>query len=94
MKPPAATPACNYWIGGNRNWTYCYRGTATHPVFVALQSTIDEFEIPSEPFRDLLVAFRQDQYRNRYETFNELARILPQFGQSGGAIGAVFGALP
>jgi len=50
----------------------CYRGTATHPVFVALQSTIDEFEIPSDPFRDLLVAFRQDQYRNRYETFNDL----------------------
>ena len=50
----------------------CYRGTATHPVFVALQSTIHEFEIPSRPFADLLVAFRQDQSRNRYETFNDL----------------------
>ena len=50
----------------------CYRGVATHPVFIALESTIREFEIPSQPFRDLLVAFRQDQNCNRYETFNDL----------------------
>jgi squalene synthase HpnC len=50
----------------------CYRGVATHPVFVALAETIREFEIPIEPFRDLLVAFRQDQTCTRYETFEEL----------------------
>jgi squalene synthase HpnC len=50
----------------------CYRGEARHPVFVALRPTVEEFEIPVEPFRDLLAAFRQDQYRKRYETFNEL----------------------
>jgi squalene synthase HpnC len=50
----------------------CYRGEARHPVFVALRHTIDAFAIPIEPFRNLLVAFRQDQYRNRHETFNEL----------------------
>jgi squalene synthase HpnC len=50
----------------------CYRGAARHPVFVALRHTVDEFGIPIEPFQDLLVAFRQDQYRKRYETFNEL----------------------
>jgi squalene synthase HpnC len=51
----------------------CYRGgTPTHPVFVALQSTIREFDIPSDPFRDLLVAFRQDQTQTRYETFDDL----------------------
>jgi squalene synthase HpnC len=50
----------------------CYRGVATHPVFVALQPTIHEFEIPIEPFRNLLTAFRQDQYCKRYETFNDL----------------------
>jgi squalene synthase HpnC len=37
-----------------------------------LRHTIDAFGIPSEPFQNLLVAFRQDQYRKRYETFNEL----------------------
>lgn len=50
----------------------CYRGIATHPVFVALESTIHEFEIPADPFRDLLTAFRQDQTQTRYETFAEL----------------------
>jgi squalene synthase HpnC len=50
----------------------CYRGEPRHPVFVALRHTIDEFGIPLEPFQNLLVAFRQDQYRKRYESFNEL----------------------
>ncbi len=52
--------------------TDCYAGRVSHPVFVALWSTISEYRIPIEPFRDLLTAFRQDQYRNRYQTFNEL----------------------
>jgi squalene synthase HpnC len=50
----------------------CYAGGARHPVFVALRHTVNEFAIPIEPFQNLLVAFRQDQYRKRYETFNEL----------------------
>jgi squalene synthase HpnC len=50
----------------------CYHGDARHPVFVALRQTVDQFSIPIEPFQNLLVAFRQDQYRKRYETFNEL----------------------
>jgi squalene synthase HpnC len=50
----------------------CYRGVTVHPVFVALEQTIREFEIPIEPFRDLLTAFRQDQTKKRYETFDEL----------------------
>jgi squalene synthase HpnC len=50
----------------------CYRGEARHPVFVALRHTIDDFAVPIEPFQNLLIAFRQDQYRKRYETFNEL----------------------
>jgi len=50
----------------------CYRGRATHPVFVALSETILQFGIPIEPFVDLLVAFRQDQRQTRYETFDQL----------------------
>ncbi len=50
----------------------CYRGQARHPVFVALGETIRQFAIPIDPFQALLVAFRQDQYRNRYQTFNDL----------------------
>jgi squalene synthase HpnC/squalene synthase HpnD len=44
----------------------CYRGRASHPVFVALRQTILAFEIPIEPFSDLLVAFRRDQTVRRY----------------------------
>jgi squalene synthase HpnC len=50
----------------------CYAGDARHPVFVALSQTIREFEIPIDPFADLLAAFRQDQRQTRYETFDEL----------------------
>ncbi|HZZ30134.1 MAG TPA: squalene synthase HpnC [Pirellulales bacterium] len=50
----------------------CYRGVASHPVFVALVDTIRQFQIPSEPFSNLLVAFRQDQTCARYETFDDL----------------------
>lgn len=49
-----------------------YAGQARHPVFVALSRTIGEFGIPHEPLADLLVAFRQDQTKIRYETFDEL----------------------
>ena len=51
----------------------CYRGAPPwHPVMVALGETIRDFEIPAEPFCDLLVAFRQDQLVNRYESFDDL----------------------
>jgi squalene synthase HpnC/squalene synthase HpnD len=44
----------------------CYAGRPVHPVFVALAPTVREFDIPIEPFRDLLRAFRQDQAVHRY----------------------------
>jgi len=50
----------------------CYAGRMSHPVFVALSETIKEFEIPSQPFADLLVAFRQDQRVTRYRTMEDL----------------------
>lgn len=50
----------------------CYLGHATHPVFIALAETIRQFDIPIEPFLDLLVAFRQDQQVTRYETVDQL----------------------
>src|SRR6202795_3074849 len=39
----------------------CYAGNPRHPVFVALEDTIRKFDIPKQPFDDLLKAFRQDQ---------------------------------
>ena len=50
----------------------CYAGRTRHPVFVALQRTIEEFQIPSQPFEDLLSAFEQDQRVLRYDTFEQL----------------------
>lgn len=43
-----------------------------HPVFIALRETIREFDIPRQPFADLLTAFRQDQTIRRYTTFDDV----------------------
>lgn len=50
----------------------CYAGQVEHPVFVALARTIREFEIPPQPFEDLISAFVQDQLVREYETYEEL----------------------
>ena len=50
----------------------CFEGAPRHPVFVALAGTVRQFEIPRQPFADLLTAFRQDQTVTRYETFEDL----------------------
>jgi squalene synthase HpnC len=50
----------------------CYRGQCEHPVFVALEETIREFEIPREPLDRLLTAFRRDQRVTRYATPDDL----------------------
>lgn len=50
----------------------CYAGQQRHPVFVALRETIDTFGIPMRPFADLLRAFKWDQTKNRYSTFEDL----------------------
>ncbi len=42
-----------------------------HPVFVALQETIVACDLPIELFADLLCAFRQDQVKTHYETWEE-----------------------
>jgi squalene synthase HpnC len=49
-----------------------YDGRATHPVFVALMPTVKQYEIPREPFSDLIDAFVQDQNVTRYRDFGEL----------------------
>jgi len=46
-----------------------YAGHPSHPVFVALAETVTALDIPIEPFRDLLIAFRQDQRVHRYENW-------------------------
>lgn len=43
-----------------------------HPVFVALAPVIERYEIPRQPFADLVSAFVQDQHVVRYETREQL----------------------
>jgi squalene synthase HpnC len=47
-----------------------YRGEAKHPVLIAVGETARACDIPIEPFRDLLIAFRQDQTVHRYATWD------------------------
>lgn len=49
-----------------------YAGAPRHPVMAALAETAREFNIPPDPFRQLLVAFRQDQTVHRYAARDEL----------------------
>jgi squalene synthase HpnC len=51
---------------------HCYDGEPRHPVMVALRGTVRRFDIPAQPFLDLLVAFEQDQVVKRYRTYEEL----------------------
>jgi len=50
----------------------CYAGNPRHAVFVALEETVHKFDIPKQPFDDLLKAFRQDQTVTRFERFEDL----------------------
>ena len=45
---------------------------SVHPVFVALHETVRECGLPRQLFADLLIAFRMDQVRTEYETWDEL----------------------
>ena len=49
-----------------------YAGHPSHPVFVALSQTVTAMDIPIEPFRDLLIAFRQDQTVHRYADWDDV----------------------
>ena len=44
----------------------------SHPVLIALRETIRAKDIPLQPFRDLLQAFRQDQKILRYPTWDRV----------------------
>jgi len=49
-----------------------YGGRASHPVFVALKTTVEKLDIPVEPFSRLLRAFVQDQTVSRYPNMDEV----------------------
>ena len=49
-----------------------WAGDPGHWVFVALQPTIERFQLDPRPFLDLVSAFEQDQLVTRYETWDQL----------------------
>src|SRR6201981_48158 len=55
-----------------RQLDLAYAGTARHPVFIALADTVRRFDIPREPFKDLLTAFRSDVDFKGFDTLDDL----------------------
>ncbi|MGH7906508.1 MAG: squalene/phytoene synthase family protein, partial [Candidatus Binataceae bacterium] len=49
-----------------------YAGRPRHPVFVALADTARRYDIPREPFANLLRAFRSDVEFSGFETIDDL----------------------
>ena len=50
----------------------CYDGTPEHPVLLALQATIEKYDIPIEPFLKLVEANRMDQTIKRHPNYDDL----------------------
>ena len=69
--PVVATRLLDTW-GAMLDECYDTPERSMHPVFVALQETIRECDPPRELFRDLLHAFRMDQVKTEYESWEEL----------------------
>ena len=65
--PQRATALLDAW---DQELHLAFRGQGKHPVLIALAETARRFDIPIEPFRDLLIAFRQDQTVHRYKTWD------------------------
>ena len=55
-----------------RQLKLAFLGTPEHPYFVALQRTIDQFNIPETPFLKLIEANRRDQTIKRHPDYPEL----------------------
>jgi squalene synthase HpnC len=49
-----------------------YDGRPRHPVMMALQGTVEKYQIPSKPFLNLLLAFEQDQRQKQYDSIDDL----------------------
>ncbi len=67
--PDRARELLGWW---RRELQGCFDGTPRHPVFVALQPTIERHHLPIEPFDDLIRAFEQDQTVTRYDTWKQV----------------------
>jgi squalene synthase HpnC len=69
--PTVATRLLDAW-GAMLDECYDAPDRSMHPVFVALHETIRACDLPRQLFHDLLIAFRMDQVKTEYATWNEL----------------------
>ena len=69
--PDVATRLLDTW-GAMLDECYDAPERSMHPVFVALHETIRESNPPRQLFADLLHAFRMDQVKTEYESWEEL----------------------
>lgn len=69
---PAVATRLLYAWGSMLDECYDTPERSMHPVFVALHETIRECDLPRQLFADLLHAFRMDQYKTEYSTWDEL----------------------
>lgn len=69
VSPAEALELLRWW---RKELEKCFHGEARHPVFVALLPTVREFQIPIQPFRNLIFAFEQDQLIHEYQTYEQL----------------------
>jgi squalene synthase HpnC len=67
--PQNALPLLDWW---QEELDLCFAGAPRHPVFTALAETNRLFDIPKDPYANLLKAFRQDQTVFRYPTYADL----------------------
>lgn len=65
----ASIPKLDEW---ERELDLAYAGSPRHPVMVAVADTARRFDIPREPFADLLVAFRGDVNFRGFDTIDDL----------------------
>ncbi|MCX6344829.1 MAG: squalene synthase HpnC [Armatimonadetes bacterium] len=65
----------------------CYECKPRQSVFQALAETIDRYDLPMQPFEDLIDAFVQDQHVTRYATFEQL---LHYCSRSANPVGRLF----
>jgi len=49
-----------------------YEGRTAHPVFAALEPTVEKYCLPRDLFDDLITAFEQDQTVTRYRNWDEV----------------------
>jgi phytoene synthase len=70
----------------------CFSGRAEAPVFLALQDSIRRFDLPRQPFQDLLDGIEMDLEPRRYATFPDLEIYCRRVASSVGKVSVrIFG---